>query len=120
MKNHVWIFMLVCILTTGITTAQTSCSKIKSYVKLESKGDTYQIRNSSFISKITFHKVKDQYNKLHYYAIVRFNNAYKDYVYEVNADTKSSFVKQYKKDAKRAFMNNIHPYNNRLYCGPNF
>lgn len=120
MKNHVWIFVIAVLFSAKITTAQTSCSKIKSYVKLESKGDALQIINNSFLSKITFHEFTDQYNKSHYYAIVRFTNTYKDYVYQVNADTKRSFKEQYRKDPKKAFMNLIHPYNNRLYCGPNF
>ena len=120
MKTHVWIFVLTLMFATKITTAQNSCSKIKNYVILESTGDTYGISNNSFLKKVTFHQVKDRFSKSHYYVFVQFSDAYLEYVYKVNPDTKSKFLKLYEKDAKKAFMIYIQPYNNRLYCGPSF
>ncbi|MBO6606322.1 hypothetical protein [Psychroserpens sp.] len=117
MKTHYWIFVVLLMFTVKISSAQTTCNEIIRYVKLESKGQTYDSPDSKLISEVTFYNYIDSRNKTSVYAVVLTKNSSQKYVYLINTYARASYVKHYKKNTRKAFLDYIHPYNNQLNCG---
>ena len=114
-------FLLFFTLTLGVynLNAQMSCSELMEYVKSKSYGTTYYSFDSSAVSQITFYNVTDNNYNAYYFAIVKFTNSYKEYIYQVNSDTELNYSMNYTESAGKAFWKYIKPYNEILNCAPN-
>lgn len=96
-----------------------SCEEVLKFVKSSGYGITYYSYSSTAISQVTFYDIYENY-KTYYFAIVRFNNSYKEYVYQVGSNTKYNYSINYLDSAGEAFWNFIQPHNKNLGCAPNF
>lgn len=120
MKQPRFIAFLAFLLLTYTSTGQ-SCTEVMEYVKSKSHGTTYSSINSEAISRVTFHKLYNDY-QYYYFAIVCFKSDYfgcTEYIYQVSSSTESYYSTYYLTSAGKAFWKYIQPHNNNLGCAPN-
>lgn len=117
--KYAFTFTFSCLLLySTFSFAQSSCEDLIAMVKSESYGSTYYSYNSDAISQVTFYEVSDNSYNRYYFAIVRFTNSYKDYIYQVGSNTKFNYSLAYLDSAGQAFWEYIEPYNQNLNCAP--
>lgn len=119
MKKFLFITLFVFAGFSNIN-AQTSCDELLTYVKSKDFGMRYSSFDSDAIRQVSFHEIRDENYKTYYFAIVQFTSSYKEYIYQVNYDTKGKYTSKYRSSAGEAFWNFIHPYRKTLGCAPEF
>lgn len=106
-----------------ISISQT-CTELIEIVKSKDYPMTYNTYGSSWISKVEFYKISQDYEN-YYFAIVyvkrdEYGLNVTPYIYQVDQYTESSFSSDFMigGSAGEAFHKNIKPYGNVLNCSP--
>jgi hypothetical protein len=113
------IIIIIFLVSQNIIYSQSDCSELIKYVKSEDYGSTYYSYNSDAITKVTFYDVTENF-QTYYFAIVKFKDSYKEYIYQVGSNTKFNYSLHYLESAGKAFWEYIQPYNENIQCGPDF
>lgn len=113
------IIIALIVLFSFKSNAQITCEQMLKYVKSEDVGITYYSYNSDAISYVSFHKINGDNYETYYFAIVKFESSYQEYIYQVGSNSQFSYSLEYDDSAGEAFYKYINPYSNVLGCSPN-